>query len=295
MKGIDFAFDPHPSIAVEKANGVTFVCRYISPSTANDVNGKNLVPAEKAALLAAGLSIVMVFESSGGRMLAGRAAGVADAQDADAVVRALGMPGMPVYFAADWDATEADQALINAYLDGTASVIGHARNGIYGGYWPVSRALDAGKASFGWQTYAWSGGQWDKRAQLRQTANGVSMGGADADIDASEAADFGQWPRPAAAAPAAPFPAPAGVSITPRDALAISWGLSRAADGTPSPHYRVQVMEDAAGKPGAVIDGGSQVETGNHALIAVPRPGAYWVRVQAAGDSPFTAPKRATA
>lgn len=207
--GIDFAFNPHPSVAVEKANGVTFVCRYISPNTANDTNGKNLIPSEKTAILAAGLSIVMVFESVSGRMKSGQAAGAADAAEADTVVKALGMAGMPVYFACDFDATPTDQTAINAYLDGAASVIGRNRVGIYGGYYPVKRALDAGKAHYAWQTYAWSGGQWDARAQLRQVQNGVTMGGASVDKDVSQTVDFGQYPRPITPTPApAPPPAP---------------------------------------------------------------------------------------
>ncbi len=66
-------------------------------------------------------------------MRAGHQAGLADARHADAVVTALGMPGVPVYFAADWDAGQADQPAISAYLDGAASVIGRRRTGIYGG------------------------------------------------------------------------------------------------------------------------------------------------------------------
>ena len=39
------------------------------------------------------------------------------------------MPGIPVYYACDWDCTAADQAAVNAYLDGAASVTGRARTG----------------------------------------------------------------------------------------------------------------------------------------------------------------------
>lgn len=196
MKGIDYGFSPHPTITAIKDAGVTFVMRYISDITQNDSNGKNLIPAEKKNLLGAGLALGVVYETFAGRMKAGKPAGVHDATFSDAVVKALGMPGLPVYFAADWDATPADQTAINAYLDGAASVIGRARVGIYGGYYPVKRALDAGKATYAWQTYAWSGGQWDSRAHIRQVLNGVKLGGADVDNDMSMQADFGQWPRP---------------------------------------------------------------------------------------------------
>jgi hypothetical protein len=104
-----------------------------------------------------------------------------------------------IYFApCDYDAPEADQGKINAYLDGAAGIIGRARLGFYGGYWPLKRAFDAGKMTYGWQTYAWSGGNVDPRAQLYQYRNGQRLGPAEVDFDDARAADFGQWPRPSA-------------------------------------------------------------------------------------------------
>jgi hypothetical protein len=104
---------------------------------------------------------------------------------------------MPIYFAADFDATPGQQAAINACLGGAASVIGKARTGIYGGFYPVKRAFDAGAARWGWQTIAWSGGQWDSRAHIRQGLS-FSLGGSSVDHDQAMFPDFGQWPRPAA-------------------------------------------------------------------------------------------------
>ncbi len=288
MLGIDYAFTPHPAPAAVKAAGYGFVGRYMSAITANDANGKNLTPPELAALRTAGLSVVLFAESAAGRMKDGHAAGFVDSQHAQAVTVALGMPDIPVYFACDFDATPQDQVAINAYLDGTASVIGLPRTGMYGGYWPLKRAFDAGKITWGCQTAAWSGGQWDPRAHIRQHGT-VIVGGASCDVDEAMFADFGQWPRPVAApVPVAPrYPVPSGVSVTPHPSLSIGW-----AAGSPrSPHWRVQVLLDDAGKPGAVIDGGSLVVTEPHAVIPVPRAGRYWVKVQAAGDSPWSAPK----
>ena len=76
-----------------------------------------------------------------------------------------------------------------------ASVIGVARTGAYGGYYVIQRLFNASKIKWGWQTYAWSGGQWDTRAQVRQVLNGITAAG-DAnccDKDEAVAADFGQW------------------------------------------------------------------------------------------------------
>ncbi len=212
MNGVDYAFYPHPSVTALKAAGVKFVGRYVSPQAANDANGKNLIPAEFKALHDAGMAIILYEEQYAARMREGYPAGVADAKHFDAVVKALGMTGAIMYAAADWDATEAEQEAINRYLDGVASVIGRARTGIYGGYYVVKRALDARKATHAVQTVAWSGGQWDSRADVRQYLS-VKIDGAVCDRLESMKADYGQWPRPA--------PAPvAKLTVTPVSGLA---------------------------------------------------------------------------
>lgn len=203
--GTDYAFTPHPPVSALKAAGVKFACRYISSFAPNDTNGKNLLPAELKTLLGAALKVVVVVEEGASRMKAGHSAGAADAAHAEKVTSALAMGGIPVYFACDFDATPGDQTAIDAYLDGAASVIGRNRTGLYGGYYPVKRALDAGKAHYAWQTIAWSGGQWDPRAHLRQALT-VTIGGVVVDVDHARAEDYGQWPRPAAPPPPAPSP-----------------------------------------------------------------------------------------
>jgi Domain of unknown function (DUF1906)/PKD domain len=199
--GADYSFNPHPPLAALKAAGVRFVGRYASAYAPNDSNGKNLLPGECHDILAASLSIILFEEEAdAGRMLGGYSAGVTDAQHADAVVKALGMPGMPVYFCADFDATPQQQAPINSYLDGAASVIGRNRVGIYGGYYVVKRALDANKAHYACQTVAWSGGQWDARLNIRQLLQ-KKIGDVWVDPDTALTADYGQWPRPATGEP----------------------------------------------------------------------------------------------
>lgn len=257
--------------------------RYTSPSAANDANGKNLLKPELTALLAAGLRVGLVFELRADQMLGGKAQGAADAQHSDAACKGLGMPGLPVYFAADWDVTPAQQAQVNAYLDGAASVIGVPRTGIYGGYWPVKRALDGGHARWAWQASAWSGGQWDPRVSIRQHG-GVTVGGASCDADEAMTADFGCWPRPAPPPLPGDFPAPARLAQAVAPAtVRFSW-----APGSPvPPHWRYQVVRWAAGAPGEAVV--SEVVTSPGATAVLPAPGAYAWRVQAAGNSPFTA------
>jgi hypothetical protein len=184
---VDYAWS-HPSPAALKKAGITFACRYLATDTS-----KALSKAEAAALAEVGIWSVVVWETTAKRMLTGKLGGVADAKAAAAQAAACGMPpSRPIYFAADWDATLGQQTAINAYLDGAASVLGRARVGIYGGYYPVKRALDAGKAVWAWQTRAWSGGQWDQRAHIRQGAY-VTIGGVQCDANTAMKSDVGQW------------------------------------------------------------------------------------------------------
>ncbi len=187
--GVDYAWG-RPSVTSLKNAGVTFACRYLS----HDTTGKNLTHAEAVSLSNAGIWLVVVWETTAQRALDGHAAGVQDAKDADAQAKACGMPsGRPIYFAVDFDATSGQQSAINAYFDGVASVLGKARTGIYAGYNPVKRTLDGGHAAWAWQTYAWSGGKWDSRAQLQQYSNDHVIGGVGLDYDRSTKTDYGQW------------------------------------------------------------------------------------------------------
>jgi hypothetical protein len=193
MLGLDYAGGrPVPASIV--AGGYSFVARYLSPGGAS-LPGKQLLPDEYRALLAAGIAVVLNWETTATRMQGGRAAGIADAQAAQSAVGALGVPGdRPIYFSADWDATPADQTLIDAYLAGAASVIGADRVGVYGSYYVVQRCLDHQSARWAWQTMAWSGGQCEARAHLRQRIGTVIVGAVECDVNEALQFDFGQHP-----------------------------------------------------------------------------------------------------
>jgi hypothetical protein len=185
--GVDYAW-ARPAPSHLKAEGYTFAARYLS----YDTTGKNLSKTEANELKAAGIDVVANWEWGADDALDGYARGVEHAKAAEAQATAAGMPaGRPMYFSVDFDATPGQQAAINAYMDGVASVIGRSRTGAYGGYYVIKRLFDAGKITWGWQTYAWSGGQWDPRAQVRQVQNGIE--GGQLDKDEAVATDFGQW------------------------------------------------------------------------------------------------------
>ncbi|MFF0489852.1 DUF1906 domain-containing protein [Nocardia sp. NPDC004068] len=190
--GLDYAA-ARPGGSAIRAAGYDFVVRYLTPGGPT-LPGKQLTPEEAADLRAHGVSIAATWETTATRMLEGYPAGVTDARAGlEQVLRCGGGPDRPIYFSADFDATAEQQAAINAYLDGAASVLGRANVGIYGGYWPVSRALDAGTARWAWQTVAWSGGNLEPRRQLSQTGQQVLVAGVVCDVNKAEAEEFGQW------------------------------------------------------------------------------------------------------
>lgn len=200
LLGLDYA-GGRPGGPAITAAGYGFVCRYLSDG-GPDLPGKLLTAAEYTDLQAHGVAVVVNWESSADRMKAGRAAGISDAVDAEAVASDLGVPAdRPIYFSADWDATPGDQVLIDAYLTGAASVIGAGRVGVYGGYWVVSRCLDNHTATWAWQTGAWSptnpdgSKKVDPRAHLYQRTTGYAfVGGVECDVNEALTIDFGQHP-----------------------------------------------------------------------------------------------------
>jgi hypothetical protein len=207
VEGIDYSYGSGLTAAQIKNFGKAFVCRYLSGG-----NTKDISKAEMTNLVNAGIKVVLVWETTANRMLAGKNGGTTDAGRARGQADGLGAVAIPIYFACDFDAGEGQQATINAYLDGAAGVIGRGRVGLYAGYWPMKRAFDAGKISWGWATYAWSGGKVDQRAHLYQYKNNVKLGPATVDLNRSLKDDFGFWPRPGKATPP-PQPQPPGQNV----------------------------------------------------------------------------------
>ena len=187
--GLDFAWS-RPSVADILAGGYSFVCRYLS----YDTTGKNLTKAEADSYRAAGIDVCSNWEYATGAPLNGHAQGVSDATEGQRQHLACGGdPAAPIYFSVDFDVSQAQQPVVNDYLRGCASVLGLARVGAYGGYWVIKRCFDASVITYGWQTYAWSAGQWDPRAHVRQVLNGINVGGADCDRNEAQKDYFGQW------------------------------------------------------------------------------------------------------
>jgi hypothetical protein len=188
MKGCDWGFGKIGGVNIKKA-GYSFVCRYLSHNPK-----KNLTKEEIADFKENDLDIVVVWETTETRCLEGRQAGEDDANSALELLESLGIQhDVPIYFACDQDFNQAQLEKIKDYFDGVIGMIGVDQTGVYGGYTVVKYILDNKLAKYGWQTYAWSHGKWDDRAQLRQTnIYGPRLQGVECDTDESMQDDFGQ-------------------------------------------------------------------------------------------------------
>ena len=186
MKGIDYSW-ARPGGAAIKAAGFDFVMRYV-PYPGD--GGKGLTVEEIADLRANGLSIGLVFESTAGRALDGYEAGIADAQQVTRSILALDFPqNLPIFFAVDFDAQSSDMPGIKYYLDGVAYVLGYGRVGVYSSYRVIGHCYDISKATWYWQTYAWSDGLQHPKRHLLQYSNGETLNGGA--VDYNEANDDG--------------------------------------------------------------------------------------------------------
>ncbi len=215
--GGDYSTSSPPSPSSLKAGGVTFAVRYVS----SNGNPKNISKSEAQSLLAGGIDIVIVFETTTMEILNGYSAGAADATTAVSEATAAGAPSnFFCYFACDFDASSSQYAAIDNYLSGAASVMGVSRVGLYAGIGPVSHALAAGTASKGWQATAWSSGNVASGISLFQFYLYSNFFSGELDADVGYGTDFGQW-----------TPAGLSASATGTQTMSISWGSAGVATG----------------------------------------------------------------
>jgi len=193
VEGVDYS-GSRPSGVCLWANGKRFAGRYFGPGG----SWKHASPAEVAALRASGLDLVALAEGYADDARLGYGEGQQHAVLANNAARAAGQPPTaPIFFAVDYDAPSSHYPVIAQYLNGCASIIGHQRVGVYGGYRTIDAMFGVRAATYFFQTYAWSGGKWHPAAGLQQYRNKQSVCGGEVDLCRSVADDFGQWAPPA--------------------------------------------------------------------------------------------------
>lgn len=206
MPAVAWGIDAASKVSVDTlhSQGASFLCCYLAPYPSQ--GWKMRTPAEWKEYLNAGIKIVANWESDG-TPKNGFNDGVEAAKTAQQYLKDRGADDAVVYFsAADKDPAALDLAKLADYHKGNVSVLGWDRVGAYGGYGAIKYLADRNVCKYYWQTYAWSKGQWDARAQLRQWKNTQTL-----DFDEAWSSDFGQWPRAGVVAPA---PAPVVVAPT---------------------------------------------------------------------------------
>jgi len=224
MKILDYS-GGRPDPKRVKAEGYGAVARYLFTPTPG---GKGITKAEATAIRAAGLGLVLIYESYAGRALEGQAAGVTDGKTALAFARAIGFPeSRPIYFAVDFAGTSAQQPAIDLYLRGVASVIGAARVGVYGSYYVVERCFANKTAQWFWQTRGWSNGQVSAHTHFYQYLNGQTVGGASVDLNESKQDDFGAWEAPMTNPVVTPVVTPVPVVPAPALSTAMQWCIDQ--------------------------------------------------------------------
>ena len=95
--GIDYAYGT-PDLGRLRAEGITFVCRYLGGDEPKDLGKLELGNLERA-----GMSIVTVFEAGAKNALMGSGQAEVDAAAAQKELSVLKAPHAPVYFACDWE------------------------------------------------------------------------------------------------------------------------------------------------------------------------------------------------
>lgn len=181
-----------------------------------DNTGKNLTRADIDAIHAQGLAVGFADEYGATEALGGSSAGRARAIKTQVYASALGAPrGTAFYAPADWDVGPGQMSLVLDYAVAHDAYLrdNFYRGGMYGGY-PVCAYLRAhGYTGLLWQTYAWSGGQWLDGVAIRQTRNGIIVGGANVDQDEAEVIDWGQWSPPEGSITMTQLPSDADLSV----------------------------------------------------------------------------------
>lgn len=179
-----------------KAAGLGVCAGYLSHTPS-----KNLTPDDVRAYHAAGIGVVLNWESQAGAPLQGASLGAQDGSDARSqaldLIKAVGYAPQnrpAIYFSCDTNVSAGQYPQVDAYYAAAKAQISRPSLsgnylgrrfalGAYGQAALVEHLHDAGLTDAEWQTLAWSFGAVYEGAEFYQTAINAKLNGADVDFD----------------------------------------------------------------------------------------------------------------
>jgi hypothetical protein len=267
--GIDTAADCTGFADCIAADGNEFVARYYRPGARGAITA-----VEAAALVRAGLQLVVVFEGQGDSPAwFTPSQGARDARRALEQAAAIGQPaGSAIYFAVDLNAEDGLIATgITSYFGAIRSVFAGVGNrfriGVYGSGRVCMEMTRAGFVHLGWLSGStgWRGYRDYLAAadivQIFKPGETICGGRLDIDRDRGQTADFGAFSVPLGAAPAPPIRAEAiEAPVAPAPAAALGPAAARIAEaegnarhhpwgGDPRVEAYMAPLRDALGQP----------------------------------------------
>ena len=173
MKG----FDTIARITADRAHrlrqlGYDFGIRYLVPPSYS----KAVTRQEIDHMLAAGLLIGLVWETTANRAVAGAAAGLSDGKMAKALAESMGVPNSVIYFAVDYNAGQNDYDKIASYMLAAECAVRPYKLGVYGSFYVVEELHRRGIGAAYWQCVGWSGGKWSEHSAIQQREGNVGTG-----------------------------------------------------------------------------------------------------------------------
>jgi hypothetical protein len=203
-EGIDTAANISASAAKKlKGNGISFVGRYLVPTTMS----KSLKADEIKGLRDAGLAILLCWEIGASDVKGGAERGKSDGARAKELALSLGVPaGTAIYFAVDYEAVQAEFPTIEAYIRAAGEACYPYAAGMYCHAALADYLGSKGACKYFWQCCAWSYGRvsaymsayqyaWSGAAESKAMAAAVGIPAVDMDsAESLEAA--GLWLPP---------------------------------------------------------------------------------------------------
>ena len=186
--------DAYGAIPVSQLGSYQFVARYVSQRS-----GKTIIVPEAKGYLAAGKSIVLVYEDNATDGLGGAAMGLAKARIAAPILSAIGWPATrPVHFAFDMPGYQQDLPAFIACATAFARGINRPI-AVYGDVDTCTYAHSHGIK------YLWQFGEGTAPGlTIKQGPSFIAPWGQSVDPDTALANDYGQW----SPTPPAPKPVP---------------------------------------------------------------------------------------